>query len=203
MKQKTCRNCKTKFTPTYSTTQVVCSPICAAKLAKEVQAKKELVKLKENIITKSDREKLLQSEINKIVRTIDFGCVCISCGNPPKKANAGHYISVGASSTLRYNLFNIWLQCEHCNTHLHSNQLNYRRSLIRMYGEEFINELEGMESKHKALKLSIEEIKELTSQAREINKSLKVDEKDTQHHTNHQRMLLRDHINQKLGIYNN
>jgi 5-methylcytosine-specific restriction endonuclease McrA len=84
-----------------------------------------------------------QQVFNKYIRTRDEGMVCISCGSD--KANqAGHWISVKQSSALRYNEWNVNLQCAGCNLYLHGNQVMYRVGLVKKIGEKAVAELESM-----------------------------------------------------------
>jgi hypothetical protein len=69
--------------------------------------------------------------------------------------NAGHYRTVGSSPELRFNEENCHIQCEHCNSHLSGNIIEYRKRLIAKIG---IDRVEWIEGKHEPLKLSIDEI---------------------------------------------
>lgn len=70
---------------------------------------------------------------------------CISCGQtkPTDQMHAGHYLSVGHHTALRFNEVNTNGQCIRCNLHLHGNQIGYRNGLIRKYGEQKVLLLEG------------------------------------------------------------
>jgi hypothetical protein len=41
-----------------------------------------------------------------------------------------------------FDLKNIHLQCPYCNNQLHGNLLEYRKNLIKLYGEKFVLDLE-------------------------------------------------------------
>ena len=156
-----CRNkgCDNEFIQ-YSTLQKLCIPCSIAK-GRAIQAKTERKahnEAKEKLLTKSDHAKLTQAQCNRYIRARDYGKVCISCQKPPKKKNAGHYRSVGAQGALRFNEFNIHLQCEHCNTHLSSNAIEYRINLVDKIG---IDMVEWLETDHQAKHYTIEELIEI------------------------------------------
>ena len=111
---RTCKNCKTKFEPKYSSVQMTCSVSCAIDLtnanskkkAKSVQRHKRTTHshlfIKEN---KAD----LQNVINHIARLIDKDIRCIDCDRIESKPtwDGGHRKSRGSTPSLRYNLHNI------------------------------------------------------------------------------------------------
>lgn len=70
---------------------------------------------------------------------------CISCGQTKStdQMHAGHYLSAGHHTALRFNEVNTNGQCVRCNLHLHGNQIGYRNGLIRKYGEQKVLLLEG------------------------------------------------------------
>ena len=163
-KQKKCkvRGCKNTFTP-YNSLQNVCSPACAIILAKKDRKKKEKECRKQTraekiaLKTRGDWLKDLQKVFNLYIRLRDKNKPCISCQTYPKKSNAGHYLSVGARPELRFNEDNVHLQCEHCNSYLSGNQIEYRKNLIKKIGLEKVEWLEGP---HELPRLTIDEIQE-------------------------------------------
>ena len=74
--------------------------------------------------------------------------------------NAGHYRSVGSCPELRFNEENCFLQCEHCNSYLSGNIIEYRKRLADKMGAYKVEWIEG---KHEPLKLTIDEIIKLIS----------------------------------------
>ena len=98
-----------------------------------------------------------QKVVNAYVRKRDEGLPCISCGSP--NANqAGHWISVRQSSALRFNEWNINLQCAGCNLYKHGNQAMYRIGLVNKLGEEAVRGLETIALNLKVYKWSREEL---------------------------------------------
>ena len=145
------------------------------RLAEKAKAKrssefiKETRDRKRKLKTLSEYKKELQSIFNKWIRLRDDGSRCISCDGMPKKKNAGHYRSVGSAPELRYEPLNCHLQCEHCNTHLSGNLINYRIGLIKKIGIESVEWLEGI---HEPKRYKIYDIEELKSHYRNLIKEI-------------------------------
>ncbi len=139
---KKCRNCEERFNPIRSTLEKYCQKdeciramVCETKEKLWKQNKK---KMKDDIMTVQDYMKIAQQTFNKYIRLRDQGKNCISCGKKPKKENAGHFYSAGTHTAVRFDERNVHLQCEHCNTFLSGNLLNYREKLLIKLGfEEF------------------------------------------------------------------
>jgi hypothetical protein len=132
---------------------------------------------KEAIKSKSYFEKQLEKEVNKIVRLTDFSKGCISCEHGhiepfTRKADAGHYISVGSNPTLRFNFDNIHKQCSICNTHLSANITGYQNGITKRYGEEYLVYIKLLPVQYKLINLSISELKEATIAAKNIVKQI-------------------------------
>lgn len=75
-----------------------------------------------------------QKVFNEFIRLRDKGMVCISCQNPPKKKNAGHYYNANNHWNVRFEEDNVHLQCEACNNNLSGNLIPYRKYLIEKIG---------------------------------------------------------------------
>ena len=119
------------------------------------ETKVKLDKLK----SKSDWLKETQIVYNLFIRIRDAGLNCISCDNPMyKKINCGHYRSVKAAPHLRFDERNTFAQCEHCNTHLSGNIVNYRPNMIKRVG---IEQVEAVESDNTPNHYSIDDIKDI------------------------------------------
>lgn len=82
-----------------------------------------------------------QDAFNKWIRNRDKDKGCISCGK--EVTEAGHYFSAGHYSALRFNEINDNGQCTRCNCFLHGNLINYRKGLVKRYGEKKVIELEN------------------------------------------------------------
>ena len=206
---KKCKSCKLLFEPKNSL-QSACSLICAVDLSKKKEGKIALTKAiridkqeaKIRLKTLSTYKKDLQVEINKLIRLIDEGCNCISCGTIKGKVNAGHYYSVGARPSLRFNLMNIYNQCEHCNTHLSGNLIEYRANLVSLIGECHLGFLYDLNLMYKDLKLMQHEIYEAVIIAKKLNKEMQIANKsDKLPRTLEQRIELRKQFNNQINIY--
>ena len=112
-------------------------------IQKEKQIKSKVKQQKESIKSKSYFEKLLQTEINSIVRLIDNDNGCISCDHgwtkeATRQFHAGHRLSVGSNPTLRFNLFNIYKQCSICNNWKSANEREYDKGIVNHYCIELL-----------------------------------------------------------------
>ena len=174
VKQKTCRMCKKKFTQ-FQSLQVVCSPKCAATLAKakrEKQERKEHTQAKKNLLTLSDHMKLTQGVFNKWIRLRDAREPCISCGtqNPNIQYCAGHYFTRGAHPELRFDPLNVHKQCnKNCNLEQSGNIAAYRVSLIKKIGQEGMDYLEGP---HEPKNYTIDDLKQIRAKYAKLSREL-------------------------------
>ena len=172
-KPKKCSICKNLFEPKNSM-QKVCSIKCAIDYSASLKKNKEFretLQRRENLKSRAEWLKEAQTAFNAYIRERDAGLPCISCQKPPKKKNAGHYLSTGSHPELRFEPLNVHLQCEHCNTYLSGNLIQYRKNLIVKIG---IGDVEWLESKHEPKKYSIEEIKDIKKIYKDKLKSLKI-----------------------------
>ena len=170
-KLKKCRLCKAEFSPR-SSLDKVCGVTCAIKYAKDKEATKQKQTdriRKELLKSRGDWIREAQAQFNRFIRIRDADQVCISCQKPPKKRNAGHFLSAGGFPELRFNELNVHLQCEHCNTYLSSNAIEYRINLIKKIGVEKVEWLEGP---HEPAKLSIQDIKDIKKKYSALSREL-------------------------------
>ena len=184
--------------------QYVCSVQCSIKDSRSKQEKKAKSEwsekkkvLSEKLMTKSDYEKQLHTEINHIVRIIDKGHPCIATNSLKGKMNAGHYISRGSNDTIRFNLHNIHLQSEHSNSFNSGDTLRYQDGIIKMYGSNYLDLMNSLKST-KPINLTIETIKEKILIAKLIKKEL-IELGNT--YSAAERIQLRHDLNQRIGIY--
>jgi len=207
MKLKTCKICKVKFEP-LKPLQQVCSPACAILLAEKNKGKnekKEKTKIKKDLReaakTISTYRKELQIIVNKIVREIDAGFNCIS-SNRAYKTNdqAGHYYSVGAYPSLRFNLHNIYSQSVSDNLYKSGNQIGYTKGLIDTFGDGWIKIVTKLPEEYKSIKLTKEDLKECIINAKDFLKAVQ-EFKQSNTITISHRIYLRNQGNQMIGIY--
>lgn len=157
-----CKNCKTKFEPVRFNQKYCLKDECIRVFVEEAKLKawkKTKSKMKTDLMTLQDYIKLAQITFNKYIRLRDKGNVCISCQKPPKKLNSGHFYNANNHWNVRFNEDNVHLQCEHCNTFLSGNLINYRENLLKKIGEGKFQLLEA-EAK-KTRKFTIDELKEI------------------------------------------
>jgi hypothetical protein len=162
---------RAKFEPSADRkTQVCCSTECVIevinsktyknKREKEIRIKNEKQKKELLDSWKSHGKWIadLQKVFNRFIRLRDEGIPCISCGaTVAEDWHAGHYVPT-TKQYLRFNEFNVNVQCSKCNTHLRGNIIPYRINLIKKIGLEAVEKLEN--DMHLTLDITIPEIKE-------------------------------------------
>lgn len=143
------------------------------------------------------RATYIQPLINQICRLIDKDQPCIATGNFGKMS-AGHRHSVGDSRHLSLNLHNVHVQSYHSNSAKGGDHVKYRQGIIKTYGREYADFIDETLIKCPQKlwnKTDLERIKPiLRSTIKEIKSLNKV-------YTPKERIILRNQINKKLGIY--
>lgn len=199
LKQRQCKVCSKEFVPKRSL-QKWCSIPCAITLANQRAWRIKKKTLSENLMTHAEWQKIMQNKINIVVRNIDANFPCISSGIMPKQAHAGHRVSVGANNSIRFNLFNIFLQSAYQNTYKHGNIIDYDRNLIKLFGYDTCKDkIFSLEEKYPYIKLSITEIKEKIVIINSILKEQKSGGWVAQ--SQQQRIEIREQLNKIIGIY--
>lgn len=96
---------------------------------------------------KSILDKLFQLFIRLRDGREDGTFQCISCGRilPFERSDCGYFINERHSAT-RYNEDNCHAQCRTCNFFKGGNTEEFRKALVRKYGEEKVQELERMKN---------------------------------------------------------
>jgi hypothetical protein len=157
-----CKKCKDKFEPIRFNHKYCLKDECIRAFVaktKEKMWKQTKTRMKEDLKTTQDWLKEAQTIFNKYIRLRDMGLLCISCNTLPKKKNAGHYFSSGGHSNVRFDEDNVHLQCEHCNTYLSGNLLNYQIGIEKRIGAEKLIELQG--KAHLEKRWTVDELKEI------------------------------------------
>jgi hypothetical protein len=158
--EKKCK-CGETFTP-YRTFDKLCYVCTKTKQAlKNLEAIKKTTKKKqrEDLMTLQDYFKIAQTHFNKYIRLRDAGNLCISCKKKAKKENAGHFYSAGTHTNVRFDEMNVHLQCEHCNTFLSGNLIEYGIHLENKIGADEFTMLR--ERAYITRKYTKDELKEL------------------------------------------
>jgi hypothetical protein len=170
-----CKHCRNKFEPVRFNQKFCLEPECVRVWVESEKAKvwkKTKAKMKNDLETIQELIKATQIIFNKYIRLRDKGQVCISCQKKPLKENAGHYFNANNHWNVRFNELNVHLQCEHCNTYLSGNLIEYRKGLINKIGEEQLTLLE-MEG-HKTRKFTKDELKEIINIYKKKIKQLEI-----------------------------
>lgn len=167
--KRRCLNCKQYFVQDI----MLRTPIgffhthgCATEYA---QSKRQALKKKKTAIdTREQKEKLktvkdwlsdAQKVMNQYARVRDEYKPCISCGRHHQgQYHGGHYRTVAAASSIRFNVFNINKQCMPCNHHKSGNAVEYRINLVKKYG---IEKVEWLESQNEVVRYDIDWLKRL------------------------------------------
>lgn len=169
-----CKNCKDKFEPIRFNHKFCLKDECIKAFVEEVkvkQWKETKTRMKNDLKTTQDWLKETQVIFNRFIRERDQGKLCISCNTVPKKKNAGHYFSSGGHSNVRFDEDNVHLQCEHCNTYLSGNLLNYQIGIEKRIGGEKLIELQSRA--HIEKRWTIEELKNIIKKYKEKVKVIK------------------------------
>jgi hypothetical protein len=200
-KKKPCKVCAKPFEPKRPLQQT-CSIACAyesvLRSKAKAQAKNNAI-LEEARETTSDLRHKLQTEINKLIRAIDYGQPCISCGVLKQHMEAGHYHhkSKNSASECTFHLWNLSAQCKYCNRFQNGNLSKYGQSIERIYGEEIYNLLHDLPIMYRGLNWGKDELKEFIRVAKLINKSMPKQEV----YSTEKRIELRSKFNNQLKIY--
>lgn len=169
LKTKNCRICKEPYVQ-FNSLQPTCGKFdCQLKFAvnhanksdavRKKAERKQLREAKLKIKTRQQWLKEVQSEINRFVRLRDANQPCISCQRfHSGQYHAGHYRTVGACPSLRFEESNIHKQCSACNNHLSGNIVEYRINLLKKIGAEKLAWIEGP---HEPKHYSIDDLIEL------------------------------------------
>lgn len=91
-------------------------------------------------VTLGKEKEKTQKVFNSWIRERDKGLTCVSCKNPAEQA--GHYYSAGHYDALRFDEINTNGQCVRCNYFLSGNLIEYRKGLVKKYGEAEVEKLD-------------------------------------------------------------
>lgn len=171
-----CKNCKQTFEPVKFNQKYCLETECVKvwiEAEKIKQWKKRKTKLKTELLTVQDYIKIAQQIFNKYIRLKSRGGYCISCGNELKeKFDAGHYLNANNHWAVRFDERNVWSQCVECNQYKHGNLIEYRKTLVKHFGEKWIEQLEKDGKKTK--KYTIDELKDIISEYKKKVKELEI-----------------------------
>jgi len=151
-----CWNCKAKGCIGIAQLKGYCTVECQAKLGLYLSKKKRIAddklfkretkQRKKEVRKMSEWFEILQKLVNQYVTKVrDADQPCCTCGTTNDiKYDAGHFISRGASSELRFELTNIHKQCSvNCNQYGSGMRAEYNEFIINKYGQEHYEWLIG------------------------------------------------------------
>jgi len=169
-----------RFTPR-NTLQQACSMECALSVSREREAKaakreamqrrRKQADDRERVKTRSQLMSEATTAVHRLVRELDDGRPCITCGRlvvdddliTGSRWHAGHYRSRGSTPELRFDVRNIHRQCAGCNRPGGHTAADYREGLLRRYGPAMVEWLDGP---HPVLTLSADDLRRVREEAR-------------------------------------
>ena len=95
------------------------------------------------------RADVVFQKMRRMEEANDAGVVrCVSCGrfHHFSQVDSGHFIPRAHKGT-RYERFNVWPQCKHCNYHLHGNTSKFRERLVELMSKEGVENMEADKDK--------------------------------------------------------
>jgi hypothetical protein len=140
---------------------------CAIQHGRNIAAKKERANDKQRKDALKGRTEwlaALQVVFNKFIRTRDANKPCIDCGKPyePQKIggsmDAGHYLSRGSASHLRFDERNVHGQRKNCNRPGGTTRAAFRAGVEARIGKEA---LEALESDQTSRDYTIDDLKQM------------------------------------------
>lgn len=121
--------------------------------------KQEKAVLKEKVKTLSQYEAEAKKAFQKYIRLRDEAENCISCNtSAATEWHASHYFDCNKYSGLIFNEKNVHKSCKQCNVFWHGNIPEYRKGLIKRYGNEYVEQLESLSDEKRVYKWSREEL---------------------------------------------
>jgi hypothetical protein len=214
-KNKKCKNedCTKRFDQVRFG-QVACDTDCAIEYARQQRKKKEKKEINKRAANKTkdhprtyykENKAQLQKLVQHIARLIDKGVVCIDCDivNANPCFDGGHYKSKGSSSSIRYNLHNIFQQARGCNHQGQTSDEKFLRGIEEKYGKEYATYCDGLALQFKYIGLKAPEYPHIITEALKIVRELKKMDlfRKTTPYSPEMRIKLRDQYNDRLGIY--
>lgn len=137
---------------------------------KEREQKKEL---KEKLKTVSDYRNEARYWFQRFIRMRDVSKSCISCDTlltEITKFDAGHYYNAKSYPTLVFDEYNTAGQCVFCNQHKSGNLIEYRKGIIKRYGQKVLDYLDEKSEDKSVRTLSKEHYIEIAKKYKELCK---------------------------------
>lgn len=126
--------------------------------------------IKKKVQTVTQIKKKIWEECKRIIRTRyiseDGNYRCFTCGQVCTAPHTGHVITSSlCSTTIRYSLDNLRLQCYACNIHKSGNWVEFKKRL----GDEYINNLIKRNDETKNDKFGLYELTQLLEEYKVIH----------------------------------
>jgi hypothetical protein len=183
LRERKCTVCKDKFNQVRPM-QKVCSPACASahvRREKEKADRKQLREYRAANKKKGDYLSEAQTAFNAYIRFRDRDQACICCNSFDAKGaggvgggwDAGHWISRGHASHLRFDERNVHKQRKGCNRPGGTTRAKYRVGLVARIGEVAVLELEALEYAPTEKRWTVSELVEVTKTYRAKLRALK------------------------------
>lgn len=105
---------------------------------------------------------------------------CISCHKSVKYPNSDGMLHAGhlfprsvVYNALYFHPMNVHGQCHFCNTHLEGNTMEFRKGIVRRYGEDALEDLDIARATSGASKLYDHDYKEMAADYRKKSRAIK------------------------------
>ena len=176
---KKCKACRILFEPIKSIQPYCfnCTIERAKKHVKKQRDKKERAEkkeLKEKLKTVSDYRTEARYWFQRWIRMRDVGKSCISCNTlltDIRTFDAGHYYNAKSYPTLIFDEFNVNGQCKNfCNNYMSGNLIEYRKGIIKRYGQKVLDYLDEKSEDKSVRTLSKEHYIEIAKKYKELCK---------------------------------
>ena len=209
MKPKKCKVCGNRYTPKYNQLEPCPTYECRLVLYKKADKKLAAMEAKRRREEKKalkeqhmDYKKMLQFEVQKIARLIDFKCLCLARNIVPRQAHGGHLFSRGSNANMSFNLHNIFLQSAASN-HFQNDDGLLRDGVVRVFGADYLGFITSLKSTpiqkytNEEYKLFLQKARVVSKQITEWNSQLEQARSATS------RIQMRNWANVQIDIYPN
>ena len=109
-------------------------------------------------------QKLIQEAripFQKWIRMRDANFKCISCGSSSEMRDSSHYFKAENYSGMMFDEMNVHASCKYCNMYLDGNLSEYRKGLVKRYGETYVLKLESNAQEKRNKKYTRDELFEI------------------------------------------
>jgi hypothetical protein len=172
VKDKFCKQCGDKFKPLNSLQQV-CSPKCAILYNSKKEIEKRVKVMRKESRSISELKNIARQVFQQWIRLRDSKEGCISCPRTEAKWDGGHMFKAEVYTGLIFEPMNCNKQCSYCNQYLSGNLIDYRKGLIKKYGEAAVEALEARADSSRVYKFTQQELIDITNEYKQKIKEFK------------------------------